>query len=125
METIFRIILFLAGVVNFAPAMIVFFPDKVAQSYGIQLSDANLELLMRHRGVLFGLVGGLMIYAAIFKKNEHLAVLLGSISMLSFIILYFLSSQPHSAGLLKVMRIDLVALITLVIAYLVNAFLAK
>ena len=120
METIFRIVLFLVGVVNFAPAMIVFFPDKIAQSYGIQLSDANLDLLMRHRGVLFGLVGGLMIYAAIFKKNEHLAVLLGSLSMLSFIILYFLPGQPHSVGLMKVMRIDLVALTALVIAYLVT-----
>jgi len=125
MEIVFRITLFLAGVVNFAPAMIIFFPEKVAQSYGLQWSDANLELLMRHRGVLFGLIGGLMMYAAIFKRNENLAVLLGSISMATFILLYFLSSDSLSMGLHKVMRIDVVALSTLLIVYLVHTTIFK
>ncbi|HAS43410.1 MAG TPA: hypothetical protein DCS93_23220 [Microscillaceae bacterium] len=120
MEVVFRIVLFLAGVINFAPALIVFFPKTIAQSYGIQLTEANLELLMRHRGILFGLVGGLMIYAAIFKKYENLAVFLGTISMGAFIMLYILSNTSFSPGLTKVMRIDVVAFSLLLVAYVLH-----
>ncbi|OJJ17263.1 hypothetical protein BKI52_31670 [marine bacterium AO1-C] len=120
MEIIFRIVLFLAGLVNFAPAMIVFFPEKIAQSYGIQLTEANLELLMRHRGILFGLIGGLMMYAAVFKKYENLAVLLGSISMGTFILLYFISTPNFSPGITKIMRIDVVAFSLLLTAYVIH-----
>ena len=69
MELIFRICLFIAGVINTLPALLAFLPEKIATSYGVEVPNANYELLLRHRAVLFGIVGGLMIYSAISKKN--------------------------------------------------------
>ena len=89
MESFFRISLLIAGIVNFTPCVIAFLPAKTASMYGMALQDANLELLMRHRTVLFGLIGGLIIYAALTKQHYTLATLMGLASMTSFLLLYF------------------------------------
>lgn len=44
MELIYRACLFIAGAVNFLPSLLAFLPDKFADSYGVRISDGNLEL---------------------------------------------------------------------------------
>ena len=73
MEIFFRITLFIAGIINAIPALIAFLPNKITASYGIPIPDANFELLLRHRAVLFGIIGGLMIYSAVTKKYYGLS----------------------------------------------------
>jgi len=53
-----------AGVINFLPVMGVFSGARIESLYGVELSDPTLEVLLRHRAVLFGLLGGFMIVAA-------------------------------------------------------------
>jgi len=115
METIFRICLFIAGVINIIPSLIAFLPDKISSSYGIEVPDANYELLLRHRAVLFGIIGGVIIYAAITKKYYSLAITIGLISMISFIVLLKLSSGAINPELMKVMKIDIIGIIILLI----------
>jgi hypothetical protein len=117
MELIFRICLFISGAINFAPSLLAFMPDKISKSYGVVLPDTNAELLMRHRAVLFGIVGGLMIYAAISKNYYHLATIMGLISMVSFLVLYFLCGNIN-AELTKVMKIDVIAIVILLVSYI-------
>lgn len=114
MEPIFRIILFLTGLVNFIPSALALFPDRISKSYGIVLSGADLELLLRHRAILFGIIGGLMIYSSLKKKYYTMAVSIGMISMLSFLILYFLIGGVNQE-LGKVMQIDAGAVLILVV----------
>ena len=116
MEPIFRIILFLAGVVNFIPSLLTFFPERISNSYGIVLAGADLELLLRHRAVMFGIIGGLMIYSALKKKYYAMAVSVGLISMVSFLILYFLIGGVNQE-LGKVMQIDAGATLLLIIGF--------
>tara|TARA_R110001583_G_C5362111_1_gene381690 strand:+ start:71 stop:442 length:372 start_codon:yes stop_codon:yes gene_type:complete len=117
METIFRISLFIAGGINILPSILVFLPEKISKSYGIEIPNVDFELLLRHRAVLFGIVGGLMIYSAILKKYYSISVTVGLISMISFIILYFLMNGIN-AELEKVMKIDLVAVVILLVVFL-------
>jgi len=117
METIYRICLTIAGIINTIPFLIAFMPNKILGSYGITVSDANLELVLRHRAVLFGIVGGLMIFSAISKKHYDLAFIMGMVSMVSFIILFYSISGEINPELTKVMKIDLVAIAVLVIGY--------
>lgn len=117
MELIFRICLFISGIINFTPSLLAFMPDKIGKSYGIVLPDANFELLMRHRAVLFGIVGGLMIYAAISKNYYQLATTLGLISMISFLILYFLCGNINEE-LTKITKIDVFAIVILMISFI-------
>ncbi len=115
MEIFFRITLLIAGMINAIPALIAFLPDKITTSYGITVPDANFELLLRHRAVLFGVIGGLMIYSAVTKKQYDLATFAGLVSMISFLVLYFGIEGPINSALTKVMQIDAFAIMLLLI----------
>lgn len=123
MEQLFRISLFVAGVINLLPSLLAFLPAKIAKSYGIEIPNANYELLLRHRAILFGIIGGLMIYAALVKKHYELSTIAGLVSMISFIILYFLIGKDINSELKKVMIIDVVATVILCIGFVM--FLLK
>ena len=121
MEILFRITLFIAGAINLLPFILAFLPQKISKSYGIVVPDVNYELLLRHRAVLFGIVGGLMIYSAITKKIYAISVSIGLISMVSFVILYFLLNGINKE-LEKVMKADVVAIILLLTGFLLYKF---
>ena len=121
MEIIFRITLFITGTVNFLPAILAFFPEKISNAYGIEIPNADLELLLRHRAILFGIVGGLMIYSSVSKKYYSVSVTVGLISMISFIILYFLMNGI-STDLGKIMKIDLAAVLLLSFGFFLFKF---
>ena len=121
METVFRISLFIAGVINMLPSILVFLPEKLSKSYGIEIPNTDFELLLRHRAVLFGIVGGLMIYSSISKNYYSISLISGLISMVSFILLYFLIGGINEE-LGKVMKIDLVAITILLVGFLLYKF---
>lgn len=115
MEIIFRVSLFIAGIINLIPSILVFFPEKISSSYGVEIPDINYELLLRHRAVLFGIVGGILIYSAVTKKHYSLAVIVGLISMVSFVILFYLIKGEINTELHTVMKIDIIGIIILLV----------
>lgn len=117
MELLFRIILLLSGIINILPSLLAFLPHKISTSYGINVLDPNLELLLRHRAILFGIIGGVMIYSAVVKHYYELATAAGLISMVSFIILYFLIGPGINTALRTVMIVDVVAAVILFIGF--------
>jgi heme A synthase len=123
MELIYRITLFIAGIINILPALLAFLPEKISKSYGIEIPDANYELLLRHRAILFGIIGGLMIYSALVKKHYELSTIAGLVSMVSFIIIYFLIGKDINSELKKVLIIDVVATVILCVGFIL--FLLK
>jgi hypothetical protein len=125
MELIYRITLFVAGLINLLPSMLAFLPDKISKSYGIEIPNANYELLLRHRAILFGIIGGLMIFSSIVKKYYEIATIAGLISMTSFILLYFLIDRGISSELKKVMVIDILASLILLIGLAVFLITSK
>lgn len=114
-EKIFRFVLFVTGIINFLPSLLAVFPSKIG-SYGIDFPNNDFELLLRHRAVLFGIIGAIMVFSAIRKKYYSLATLAGMVSMVSFLVLYFIIGDIN-APLKKIMSIDLVAIILLSIGY--------
>ena len=118
MESIFRIILLITGFLNSLPSLLAFFPGKFTKSYGIVLPNENFELLLRHRAILFGIVGGIMIYSALSKTAYEIATITGVVSMFSFVALYFLIGNITSE-LKKIMLIDIFATIILFTAYII------
>ena len=115
MELVFRMTLGLAGVVNLLPATLLFLPRNMAKSYGIAVPDGNYELLLRHRAVLFGIVGGLMLYSTLTRKYYAVSTVIGLVSMVSFVALYYLIDKPINAELKRVMMIDSLAIVVLLV----------
>ncbi len=118
MDLIFRITLFIAGVINLLPSVLAFLPDKISKFYGIEMPNQNYELLLRHRAILFGIIGGLMIYSAIAKKYYEVSTVIGLVSMVSFIILFFLIGKDINSELKRVMTIDVVGTVILCIGFI-------
>jgi hypothetical protein len=117
MELFYRITLFLAGIINLLPSLLAFLPNKIFKSYGVTVPDGNYELLLRHRAVLFGIIGGLMIFSAVTKKLYMAATLSGFVSMASFILLFFIIDKSINAELRKVMLVDVIATVILLVGF--------
>lgn len=110
-----KVLIGIAGVINFVPIVGVVSPRKLETLYGIDMSDPNLEILMRHRAVLFGLIGGFMIYAALTSTLLVWAIGAGLISMISFIILAK-TAKARSSHIKKIVNADIIGILCLTVA---------
>ena len=117
MELLLRITLFICGIINLLPVTIAFLPEKIALSYGVKVSDNNMELLLRHRAVLFGIVSLVLIHAAFTKSNYILATIIGLISMLSFVLLYYHIGEINKE-LKTIMVIDFISSFFLLVVFI-------
>ena len=97
--------LLVTGVIHLIPVIGVFGTEKLQTLYGIDRVSDDLELLLRHRAVLFGIIGCLLLYSIFEPKLQLIAVLVGLASMLSFIGLAQMSDGV-GAELKNVVRID-------------------
>lgn len=106
MEFLYRLILLITGVVHLLPFSLAFFTNRISNSYGVSISDPNMQLLLRHRAFLFGIIGFGLIFSAIKKKYYLAASVVGLVSMISFICLYYWIGDIN-AQLQSVMRVDM------------------
>jgi hypothetical protein len=112
--------LILAGVIHLLPLPGLLGADKLAALYGLELSEPNLSILMRHRAVLFGLLGSFLVYAAFKPSLQPLAFVAAFVSVVSFLLLAW-SSGGYNTQVGRVVTADLVALVVLVIGAAVRA----
>ena len=115
MKTTISILLLIVGIIHLLPVTGVLGPERLSILYGISVSEPNLEVLMRHRAVLFALLGGYMVYAAFTPPAQVVAVIAGFISVASFLWL----AQPVQVineQLMRVVVADYVALACLAVA---------
>ncbi|MBV1933223.1 MAG: hypothetical protein KUG59_00930 [Parvibaculaceae bacterium] len=115
MHIVIGILLALVGLINFAPIMGIIGAERLGALYAYSFEDPNLVLLMRHRAVLFGLVGGFIFYSIHQPSLQPLAMGAALISMLSFIVLG-VTDMPFgdfNAAIRKVMWVDVVGLVLL------------
>ena len=64
MRYLISVSLIVTGIIHLLPISGVLGAEKLAMLYGTALDDPNLAILMRHRSVLFGLLGTLFVVAA-------------------------------------------------------------
>jgi hypothetical protein len=105
-------VLLLVALIHALPLVGVLGAAKLTQLYGIDVQDPTLELLLRHRAVLFGLLAAFLAYAAIRPELHRLALIAGFISVASFLILARLASA-YNPELSTVVRADWLALVLL------------
>ncbi len=115
MKTTVSVLLVIVGVIHLLPVTGVLGADRLATLYGMDFTDPNLEILMRHRAVLFGLLGGFLIYAAFAPPIQSLAIVAGLASVVSFLWLARPVADINEA-LTRVVYADWLALVCLLLA---------
>ncbi len=114
MSRIISILLVVVGVINFFPVIGVISAERLSGAYSIDLIGNDIVILMRHRALLFGLVGGFMLYSVFKPSFQTAAMVMATISMLGF--LYFVwAVGDFNATLYKIAMIDLVGISCLLV----------
>jgi hypothetical protein len=86
----------------------------------VSFAEPNLAILMRHRAVLFGLLGVFLICAAFQPRWQAAALVAGGVSVVSFLVLAW-SVGDYNRHLARVVQADIVALACLAVGVLAHA----
>jgi len=123
MNLIITFTLLITGIIHLLPAVGVFGADRLQALYGIGMEDESLVLLMRHRAVLFAMLGAFLIYAAFTPAFRSLAFISGLVSVVSFLLLAEPWATTGSSSLPAIQRVvqaDVLALFCLVVGGVVH-----
>ena len=119
MRFIVPAVLVLVALIHALPIMGVLGAAKLSQLYGIPVREETLEMLLRHRAVLFGLLAAFLAYAAVRPELHRIALGAGFVSVVSFLVLAHPSASFNTA-LTTVVRVDWLALVLLMIGALAH-----
>lgn len=124
MKYLVSISLLLVGIIHLLPLSGVLSAERLVSLYGIRFDEPNLEILMRHRAVLFGILGSFLMFAA-FKPTFQLAALVaGLISVVSFLYIAW-TVGSYNEQIARVFLADVIALGMLVIGCLAYAIVQR
>ena len=116
--------LVVVGIIHLLPVSGVLGAERLTSLYGVPLSEPGLVLLMRHRAILFALLGLFLVFAAFKAALQPLAFVAGFVSIVSF--LWFawpVGSQ--SPEIQRVFLADAVALVCLVLGAAAFAYMHR
>jgi len=106
-------LMLVVALIHLLPISGFFGVERLTSLYDVDISGANMEILMRHRAILFGILGGFLAYAAFRPAMQPIAFLAAFISLSSFIYLT-LSVSGFSEAIRKIIIADIVASVCLV-----------
>lgn len=104
-----------AGAIHLIPVSGLLGQSQLTSLYGIQFQEPNILILMRHRAVLFGLVGGFMIKAAFQKSIQNIAICSGLMAAGSYLYIA-MDVKGYNSKLHRVFVADVAAVGCLLIA---------
>ncbi len=107
--------LLIIAFIHLVPLMGVLGVDRLQSLYGEPITSNTMEILMRHRAVLFGIVGTFFAYAAFTPAYQPLAFVAAFATMAPFFYLAF-SVGNYNEAIQKIVTGDVIASIALVIA---------
>jgi hypothetical protein len=115
MRYVISAMLIVAAIIHLTPLAGVLGASRLSALYGLEMVEPNLLILMRHRAVLFGLLGVFLLAAAFKPALQPAALAGGLISVVSFLWLT-LATGSYNAQIARIFAADVVALGALVIA---------
>jgi hypothetical protein len=121
MKHFISVALVIVAIIHLLPVTGVLGVQSLTRLYGGDFSDPNLQILMRHRAVLFGIIGGVMLLGAFRVEYQILALPIGLVSVISFLILSW-DVGSYNEAIRRVVLADWIALALLVLACVVKWF---
>ncbi len=114
MRYIVSISLLVAAIIHLLPLVGVLGGDRLQLLYGVAIEGPDLQILMRHRAVLFGLLGTYLLVAAFMPALQPSALAVGLVSVLSFLLLAW-TTDGYNTSIARVVTADVIALVALLI----------
>lgn len=109
MTKFITIVLVIVSLIHILPVVGVLGSDRLLALYGVSIQEQNnIEILLRHRAVLLGLIGMLLLYSAFNPAVQLFTIIVSLVSTLSFIWLAWSVGSPN-LFIQKVALIDWVA----------------
>jgi hypothetical protein len=118
-ERAIQVCLVLVGIIHLAPFTGVVGSAQLGTLYGIPVDGPDLAILLRHRAVLFGIVGVLLVAGAVRASLRNTALVVGWTSVVSFLLLA-VSIGGYNQRIGKVVAVDVGALLLLLVATLLQ-----
>ena len=113
--------LVIVAIIHLLPLSGVVGSERLASLYGLSFDEPNIAILMRHRAVLFGLLGLFMLFAAFAPRFQLAAFVIGFVSVVSF--LWLASSVGgYNAAVGRIVTADIVALVCLILGAAAYAY---
>jgi hypothetical protein len=116
MKLVISLLLLIVGVINFLPVIGVLSAEKLSGAYSVDLIGNDIIILMRHRALLFGLVGGFILYSVFAPAYQRASMVMAAISMLGFLFFVW-AVGDYNASISKIAMIDGVGIVCLVIVF--------
>lgn len=108
MKHVSALLLVAVGIIHLLPAVGVLGQAQLARLYGLMIDDPDLLVLMRHRAVMFGLLG-LLLFAAAWRPELRVpAYVAGLVSAASFVGIAW-SVGGYNALIGRVVMADIIA----------------
>lgn len=108
----------LAAIIHSVPLIGVLGAERLQGLYGIAIDDPSVLLLLRHRAVLFGLLGGLAWLSLWRPSWQPLAIVASLVSLASFLLLAMMIGDYHPA-LDRLVWVDLAVFVLLLTAWVI------
>jgi len=121
MNLLVSAMLVVIAIIHLMPLAGVLGGERLAALYGLSFDEPNLAILMRHRAVLFGMLGVLFLGAAVRPTLQPLAFVVAFVSIVSFLWLAW-STGGYNARVGRVVTADVVALVCLAIAIVARMY---
>ena len=118
MKHLVSAMLVVVAIIHLLPLSGVLSSDRLTALYGLNFNEPNLVILMRHRAVLFGILGVFFLFAALQPQLQVAAFAIGFVSVISFLWLAW-SVGEYNAQVARVFAADIVALACLTVGAVV------
>ncbi len=103
----------IAGVINLLPVSGALGAAWLRSLYGFDVAAPDLEVLLRHRALLFGMLGVLLLSAVLKPSLRGVAIALAGFSMASFIVVALIVGG-YGPAITKIIIADIAGLIALI-----------
>lgn len=121
MRYVVSAMLIVVGIIHLLPLSGVLGSERLTALYGLSFNEPNLAILMRHRAVLFGLLGLFFLFAAFQPPFQTIAFIAGFVSVASFLWLAW-SVRGYNAQVARVLMVDIVALACVMIGSVAHIY---
>ncbi len=108
MKWLVPLMLLLVALIHLPPVLGVLGVAGMEAAYGVGIAGPDLAVLMRHRALMFGLLGGFMLLAMFVRALQPWALLLALLSAGGFVLLAW-TTPGHNANLARVALVDVAA----------------